>query len=72
METICANNNIDLSRYVLSALLMFTDQCEAEGILPRSKGAGKAAPRKKASGNGGSEEPGQSADSGEVPGVPAV
>jgi len=68
METICANNNIDFSRYVLSALLMYTDECEAEGIIPNSK----AAARKKAPGSGKSEKPERSADSGEAPGVPDV
>lgn len=39
METLSRTNNVDISRIILYSLLMYTDACEAEGIIPRELGS---------------------------------
>lgn len=34
IKSICDENHMDISRFVLASLLMLVDECEAEGIIP--------------------------------------
>ncbi len=44
LEAICKTNCMDISRCVLSAVLMLVDECEAEGIIsPSPAESGEAA-----------------------------